>query len=210
MKNNTDVKVMWKEAGILFAITLLSGLLLGFVYQLTKDPIAEQEAKSVAEACVAVMPSDAGDLTFTEVAYTPDEALAAELAENGVTIGTVYEATGADGTVCGYVVESVSSEGYGGDIGLYVGMTTDGTVSGVSILDISETAGLGMRAPEVLVPQYAGKNVEEFTVTKNGASSDSEIDAISSATITSRAVTNAVNGAMKAARAIMEGGADNG
>lgn len=207
MKNNADVKIMWKEAGILFAITLISGLLLGFVYQLTKEPIAEQEAKAVQEACVEVMP---GDLTFTEIAYTPDETLAAELAETGVTIGTVYEAASADGTVSGYVVESTSSEGYGGDIGLYVGMLTDGTVSGVSILDISETAGLGMQAPEVLVPQYADKNVDEFTVTKNGAATDSEIDAISSATMTSKAVTNAVNGAMKAARSIMEGGADNG
>jgi len=76
---------------------------------------------------------------------------------------------------------------------------SDGTVNGVSILDISETAGLGMEAPNVLVPQFAGKKVESFVYTKTGAKPDSnEVDAISSATITTKAVTNAVNGGIKA------------
>lgn len=50
MKNNTDVKVMLKEAGILFAITLISGLILGFVYELTKSPIRAQQEKAIQEA----------------------------------------------------------------------------------------------------------------------------------------------------------------
>ena len=51
MKNKNDVQAMLKEAGILFAITLIAGLLLGFVYELTKEPIRLQEEKAVQEAC---------------------------------------------------------------------------------------------------------------------------------------------------------------
>ena len=59
MKNKNDVQAMLKEAGILFAITLIAGLLLGFVYELTKGPIRLQEEKAVQEACQAVF-TDAG------------------------------------------------------------------------------------------------------------------------------------------------------
>ena len=54
MKNKNDIQAMLKEAGILFAITLIAGLLLGFVYELTKEPIRQQEEKAVQEACQAV------------------------------------------------------------------------------------------------------------------------------------------------------------
>ena len=53
-KNKNDIQAMLKEAGILFAITLIAGLLLGFVYELTKEPIRQQEEKAVQEACQAV------------------------------------------------------------------------------------------------------------------------------------------------------------
>ena len=54
MKNKNDIQAMLKEAGILFAITLIAGLLLGFVYELTKEPIRQQEEKAVQEACQTV------------------------------------------------------------------------------------------------------------------------------------------------------------
>ena len=98
----------------------------------------------------------------------------------------------------GYVIETTSGEGYGGNITLYAGITNDGIVNGVSILTISETPGLGMRAEEVLVPQFAEKQTAVFNYTKTGSQSDSEIDAISGATITTKAVINAVNGAVSA------------
>ena len=56
MKEKNDVKVMLKEAGILFAITLLAGLLLGFVYEVTKEPRKQQQEKMIQDACVAVFP----------------------------------------------------------------------------------------------------------------------------------------------------------
>ena len=72
MKNKNDISVMLKEAGILFAITLISGLLLGVVNELTKEPIRIQQEKAVQEACRAVFASAA---SFEEMEYTPDEAL---------------------------------------------------------------------------------------------------------------------------------------
>ena len=73
------------------------------------------------------------------------------------------------------------------------GILTDGSLGGVSILSISETAGLGMKAGEVLIPQFAEKKAQSFVYTKSGAVADNEIDAISGATITTKAVTNIVN-----------------
>jgi electron transport complex protein RnfG len=129
-----------------------------------------------------------------------------DLAENDVEIGDIYVARTPEGTLYGVVVESVSKKGYGGDIGLYVGVESDGTVGGVSILDISETAGLGMEAPNVLTPQFAGKKYDSFTFTKTGAKEGTnEVDAISGATITTRAVTNAVNGGITVALQVLDG-----
>lgn len=212
MKNKSDVKTMLREAGILFAITLIAGLLLGLVYEVTKEPRRLQQEKAVQEACVAVFPKAVEqnqELQFTVVDYVPNGEFAAELAENGVEIGTVFEA-GYNGVLYGYVVEAVSSEGYGGDIVLYVGVGADGTVNGVSITESSETAGLGLEAAAVLTPQFADKKYESFVYTKTGArEGTNEVDAISSATITTKAVTNAVNGGLKAALELLEGGAVN-
>ena len=197
MKNKNDVQAMLKEAGILFAITLIAGLLLGFVYELTKEPIRLQEEKAVQEACQAV---------FT---YIPSDDTAQNLSDTGITIGTVYEAQDASGEKLGYVIQTTSSEGYGGNIVLYVGIRLDGTVNDISILSISETPGLGMKEGDVLVPQFNQKNVKSFTYTKTGSTSDSEIDAISGATITTKAVTNAVNGSLLAFHDYVQGGAGN-
>lgn len=203
MKNKSDISVMLKEAGILFSITLIVGLLLGVVYELTKEPIRIQQEKAVEEACRAVFASAE---SFEQTVYSPGQDLAEELSADGVKIGSVYKALDTAGTVLGYVIESTSTEGYGGNIVLYLGVRNDGTLNDISILEISETAGLGMEAPNVLVPQFHEKKVESFVYTKSGASADNEIDVITSATITTRAVTNAVNGGLKAAADLLEGG----
>ena len=152
MKNKNDIQAMLKEAGILFAITLIAGLLLGFVYELTKEPIRLQEEKAVQEACQTVF-ADAEH--FEELdPYTPSADTAQQLADTGITIGTVYEAQNAAGEQLGFVIQTTSSEGYGGNIVLYAGIRLDGTVNDISILNISETPGLGMKAGDVLVPQF--------------------------------------------------------
>lgn len=212
MQKKNDLKRMLKEAGILFAITLAAGLLLGVIYELTKERIRIQEQLAIQEACEEAFPNSTSDLsmTFTPVDYEPEEALAAELAAQGVTIGDVYLASTPmpQGAVAlkpqGVVVKAVSKNGYGGNIVLYVGVSFDGTVQGVSILELSETPGLGMEAPKVLVPQFAGRNVESFVYTKTGAVAENEVDAITSATITTSAVVEAVNGGVRAARYLIE------
>lgn len=201
----TDVGIVLREAGILFVITLIAGLLLGFVYELTKEPIAEQERKAVQEACRAVF-RDAS--SFEVVEYVPSEELQEQFASVGVISGSAYKAFGSDGQLLGYVIESISKRGYGGRLALYAGIDLDGTLKGVSILDISETPGLGMRAEEVLVPQFQDKNVDSFVYTKTGSKADNEIDAITAATVTTKAFTNAVNGALQMARELNGGGSD--
>ena len=181
-----------KNTLILTAITLISGLLLGMVYEITKDPIAASQEKARQEAYKAVLKeadsfADYADFDEKEVAKAVKDI-------SGCTVNGVAEAKDNSGETIGYVVTATSSEGYGGDIQISVGIGNDGVVEGVEILSISETAGLGMKATEAKFrDQYVGKTVEAFTVTKTGASSDEEIDALSGATITSNAVTNAVN-----------------
>lgn len=206
MKKNTDVKVMLKEAGILFAITLIAGLVLGFVYELTKEPIRLQQEKAIQEACAKVFVDAAG---FAETDFVADEDVQAKLSDMGVKIGTVYEAKSASDEILGYVVESTTTEGYGGNIVLYVGVTLGGTLNDVSVLEIAETPGLGMKAEEVLVPQFHQKPAGTFSVTKSGSTTEMEIDAISGATVTSNAFTNAVNGAMLVYENLMQGGGSN-
>lgn len=205
-----DILAMLKDAAALLIITLFAGLLLGFVYQLTKEPIEKQEALAIQKACAAVMP--VAD-HFTELEYTVDPMLTEKLAADGVSVGTVYEAYSADNRFMGYVIEATSSQGYGGNIVLYLGVdpfTEPFTLNGVSILSISETAGLGMRAGEVLIPQFAGKKVSGFTYTKTGSANDSEIDAISGATITTKAVINAVNGGLDVAEELFAKAVEEG
>lgn len=203
-KNNSEVMTMLKEAGILFVITVITGLMLGFVYELTKEPIRLQKEKEIQMACAAVF--EKAD-NFVEYEGSISASLAEDLAANCVEIGTIYSANAADGSLMGYVVQSTSTEGYGGDISLFVGVTLDGTLNGISFIDINETQGLGMDAEKVLSPQFAGKQVDSFTYTKTGKTMDNEVDAISGATITTNAVVNAVNGGLEVAKEL--GGAAN-
>lgn len=192
------MKNMMKDAAVLLVITLFAGLILGLVYQITKDPIARAEEKAAKEAYAEVFPGDV-EFDMLEDAIAEDEAFALQWKEagfEGVDIVNVLEAKDDLGNRLGYVLTVTSHEGYGGDITFTMGICNDGTLNGISILSISETAGLGMKAEAVLKPQFAGKKVPSFTYTKTGATSDSQIDAISGATITTNAVTTAVNGGL--------------
>lgn len=207
------MKQMIKDAMILFLITLISGAALGLVYEVTKEPIAQQEQKAKNEAYQNVFEAAEDFTELTEEAYSSD-ALTAFVKENGfdASIDGVAQALSGDGSVLGYVITVTDHEGYGGDIQFTMGVADDGTLNGISLLSISETAGLGMRAGEVLVPQFAGKQVEKFSYTKTGAASDDQIDAISGATITTNAVVNGVNAGLLCFQEklnMTEGGAAN-
>lgn len=188
----SDKKGMIKDASILLLITVVAGLILGFVYQITKEPIAAAEEKAAKAAYQKVFPEAAGFSDKLELAV-PEGESTWEQNYAGVDLDNVLMATDAEGVCLGYVLTMTSHEGYGGDITFTMGIQNDGTLNGISLLSISETAGLGMKAGTVLVPQFAGKQVSQFTYTKTGSTMDSQIDAISGATITTNAVTTAVN-----------------
>ena len=204
MSKNKDMKNMLKDTVILFVITLIAGLALGFVYELTKEPIRIQQEKAVQKACQAVF---AQAESFEVMQYTPSAGMTNKLNGKGVAIGTVFEAKDSSGNSLGYVVETTSKEGYGGNITLYAGITGDGILNGISILSIAETPGLGMNAESILVPQFENVPATVFNYTKTGSVSESEIDAISGATITTVAIVEAVNGAVSVvAEELMKGG----
>ena len=186
-----------KNTLILTAITVVSGLLLGVVYGITKEPIAEAQENTKQEAYRSVL-SDASSFETMEDFDAADAALILE--ENGYSSDEITEvAEGIDdsGETVGYVVNVMSHEAYDGDLEVSVGIAADGTVKGIEMLSISETAGLGMKADEAeFKDQFKDKNVEKFTYTKSGESGDDKIDAISGATITTNAVTNAVDSAL--------------
>lgn len=197
------MKGMIKDALILFAITLIAGLMLGVVNDITKEPIARQEQKAKTEACQNVF-ADAA--SFEEQEMEDATQALADAGLTGADIDELMAAKDASGALLGYVITVTDHEGYGGDIQFSMGVTTDGVLNGISLLSISETAGLGMRAGEVLVPQFENKDVDRFTYTKIGSTADSEIDAISGATITTSAVVNGVNAGLVYFDEFLKGG----
>lgn len=204
---------MVKNTIKLCVITLVAGILLGAVYEVTKVPRKKQEEKTQQQAYKKVF-SQAD--SFQELSYIGQEdeeqiyksaqehigskGEGAVLTEGEVRIDKVVYAYEKE-ECKGCVVTVTSKEGFGGDIQFTVGVTKEGMISGVSVLSISETAGLGMKAKEnSFLNQYKQEEkVAQFTVTKKEEEGADKIDAISGATITTNAVTKGVNGAMKAA-----------
>ena len=161
----------------LVAIMLIAGLALGAAYAVTEEPIAAQKAAQ-AEASRKAVLADASSF----------EAIA--LSDSG-NITECYRGLDASGSPCGYAV-TVNAKGFGGTVVLTVGIA-DGTVTGVRVTSHSETPGLGAKAAEdAFITQFTGKS-GTLTVNKNGATNDQEITAITAATVTSQAVTTAVN-----------------
>lgn len=176
----------------LMLITLIAGLLLGAVYEITKEPIAKENQRAKEEAYKAVF-ADAG--SFEEINLDTDQ-VQKELDSQGLdaSINEAMKVLDGSGQQLGYVLTVTDHEGYGGDIQFAMGVQSDGTLNGISFLSIGETAGLGMKAKEdSFRKQFEGKKVDQIVYTKNGASADNEIDALSGATITTNAVTNGVN-----------------
>ena len=194
-----------KDAAILVIITLVAALLLAFVYEITKDPIAAQKAKKKTEAYAAVYPG-LSDTVISEALQAKAEAFAGD----SMRVDEAVLAKDASGAVVGVLMTVTTPEGYGGDITLTCGVTTDGTLTGISFLTLAETAGLGMKAQEDgFRGQFENKKTDSFALMKGGAAvveGDEPIDVISNATITSEAVVRAVNGALEFAGDILNEG----
>lgn len=176
-------KEIIKVGFILFAITAVSALLLAFANKITAPIIAENNRVKTEAAMRVVLP-DAE--TFTKVGIDGVEE--------------AYIANTGDETAGVCVVSAVY--GYGGEIKVITGINTDGEVTGIDILSHSETPGLGANAekPE-FTSQFKGKT-KDIGVSR-GKASGNEINAMSGATITSKAVAEAVNMALEAARLLL-------
>ncbi|MBQ7150669.1 MAG: RnfABCDGE type electron transport complex subunit G [Synergistaceae bacterium] len=167
--------------GTLFAVTAITGLILGVVEHYTSQAIARVELEARNAAFRIVMPAAKN---FEEIVAEQDDFVTA--------VQRGDDATGLVGWCF-----TVNSKGYGGEIQFIVGVTKDGTVKAINILNHSETPGLGAKSTEPeFYGQFADKSSLPLKVVKGAANNPDEIAAISGATITSNAVTTGVNGAV--------------
>lgn len=175
MKTESTVKYVLRLALTLLLITSLVAIALAGVNAITAPKIAALNVQKTQEAIEAVLPGGGG-----EVAFTDDTGL----------VTTVYQGD------AGYAVQVVPS-GFNGGITMMVGIDQSGTVLGISIISNTETAGLGAvsaantSAGEAFRGQFVGTS-GSVAVSKDGG----QLDAITGATITSRAVCTGVNAAL--------------
>ena len=178
----------------LFVICVVVAGILAFVNAVTAPIIEANDLKVFEESMKNVLP-DATE--FAEVklkSFTPSE--------NGVDLDSIYKSD------AGFVATAVCHEGYGGDIKVMVGIDNDFNVTNIKIMSMSETAGLGAKANTTeFISQYTGLKSQIGVEKNNGGNPENNtVSAISGATVTSKAVTKAVNCAIEAAE---KGGAVN-
>lgn len=194
-------------AVVLTTVAVVAGVLLGYVNQVTAEPIAQANAKSLNEAIAIVMPKG----------YDNEPANEAETTEINGTPYKIYKAT-IGGEFLGAAVEA-TADGFGGKLTVLVGFDKDGNIIDYSLLQHSETPGLGSKATYWFKPQVKTKSLveslcgfeaateqkksnilgmnpgkEPLTVSKDGGN----VDAITASTITSRAFLRAINNAYAA------------
>lgn len=193
------------DALILFAFTVVLGLMLGLVYGITKEPIAKVNYEKTQAAYRQVF-SDAD--SFEAYEGFDAEAAKALMSEQGYAdeIEDVQAAKDTGGNVLGYVITVTAKDASQASITFSVGIKNDGTVNGYSITSIAETPGLGMKAAEeAFYSQFENKNVDAFTVVKSAPAADNEIESISGSTITSAAMANGVNACLAYFRTVLGG-----
>lgn len=200
-------KKIVKDAMILFAFTVVLGLLLGIVNEITKEPIAKVNYEIEQNAYREVF-KDADSFEAVESFTAKDAAkIIAKSEYTADEITDVNVAKDKDGNILGYVINVTSHEGSQADISLSVGIRMDGTLNGYSITSISETPGLGMLVKEKpFYSQFENKAEESYNVVKSTPAADNEIESVTGATISSRAVTNAVNASLVYFRTALQGG----
>ena len=184
-----EIIKMIKIAVCLLLITAISTALVAFVNEVTKGPIAEQRLAKVNAAMAKVLPAETYE--------------AMDITEKGLEdiVLEVYTAKDASGNTVGYCIKTAPA-GYGGAIEMITGVDTNGIVSGVDIVSMSETAGLGTKTQDAKwLAQYAGKSSDVAVITI-GTPEDNEVSAVTGATISSKAVTSGVVAAINAANQV--------
>jgi len=170
-------------AAVLFLICLVAATLLALTNEVTAPVIEGLLAETSERARAAVLPG----------AHSFDGGGA--VVHNGKEY-PCYRGFDADGKLAGFTF-TTSAKGYGGDISVMTGIDANGAVTGVSVLSMNETPGLGMKTKgENFLSQFSGKS-GKIGVSRAGRPAENGIDAITGATISSRAVTDAVNLALE-------------
>lgn len=175
----------------LLVITLASATSLGYVYELTKDPIAQAKLNKKLEAIKQVVPTFDNDPNGEMYKVTTEEGFIIEL----------YPAKMQDSLV-GTAVKTYTKKGFSGEVWLMVGFTPEGSIIDVSVLEHKETPGLGTKMADAdFKDQFKTKNPTSYKlhVKKDGG----DVDAITAATISSRAFCDAVD---RAHKALLKGG----
>ncbi len=178
MKKFSSREIILPTVALLVIGVICSGI-LAFVNNVTSPIISKINYESEVKSRKVVLPD----------AKTFGDAVE----KDGVSY---VEGKGSAGETVGYVF-TTSAKGYGGTISIMTGLDADGKITGLQILSIDETPGLGMNAKkDSWLSQFTGKS-GTLSVVKGDSPSDEQIQAITSATITSNAVTEAVNQATK-------------
>lgn len=176
----------------LLIVTFVASAALGYIYEITKGPIAASKLAKLNNAIKQVVP---------EYDTIPGD----EVYKMGIDGDTlVFYPAKKDGELVGTAISTFTNKGFGGNIKLMVGLLPDGTINNISVLEHKETPGLGDKMSKKKSEwsiQFNGKNPSEFKlkVTKDGG----DVDAITASTISSRAFCDAVE---RAHKAYMEGG----
>lgn len=171
---------------VLTAICLVAAVALAKVYDITKGPIAEQERLRTLSALESVLPAfdNEIDKEARDVVVGKDK--------KGRDVKIKFYTGKMNDTPVGIAFQVVAPDGYAGDIAVLMGVTPEGKLSGIEIISHKETPGLGNKiSREEWRNQFKGKSLEDgpmFAVKKDGG----EIDQFSGATLSPRAVVNAV------------------
>ena len=180
---------------VLVGVALITGSILAYVNHVTEEPIRQQAEKTLADGIKAVMGG-------VELTVAKDDTVRQTVSGKEI-IFVIHEAVGTDKQPLGAAVESTTG-GFGGDFKILVGFDNDGKILGYTILQHSETPGLGAKADKWFQKEgkgcVIGKNpaTDNLTVKKDGG----DVDAITASTITSRAFLLAVNQAYQAYKSL--------
>jgi len=159
----------------LTGMTVLVGAALGFVYELTAEPISKAQTEAKNAAISEILPA------FDELKTTAHGDL------------VIYTATN-NGEKSGLAVETFSDAGFSGHISIMAGFDNDGRLTGYRVLSHAETPGLGAKVGEWFQNDQVIGSTKDISVKQDNG----EVDAITGATITSRAFTEAINRAREA------------
>ena len=173
---------------VLATITTVTSFAVGYVYKITKEPIAKSKVQKTKSALEEVLPA------FENLSEPQDIKVYDTDTENII----IHKATDANNVYVGCAVESYSNNGYGGIIRLVVGFDVDNNINKIAVVAQSETPGLGAKISETDSPfivQFQGKNPKDFKLSVKSDGGD--VDAITASTISSRAYTDAVKRAFE-------------